>query len=271
MTLKIDYQNLWCDNDEQVQRVASNPKIVTSIRAMAYFILREYENAKELIDSSSEIDPTVDPIRQELKLYFDLTEDKHKDLSEYSRRAEELLDKAPWLIYTRLLLGNIFEWEKRYEDAEEAFKRVLEFCPDNIAALAGEIRYHMHKRSFGQALSILKIDCEAALEKLNPAKRRHWQTILFAYRLFSYWGENILLRFALGFAIMFSAFLPPIFWIIPAAILLIMLSFSISLLRKDPLSFSMSLISALAVLWIWGVGILLRFLVSFIASLFMAG
>jgi tetratricopeptide (TPR) repeat protein len=266
MTQETIYKDLWCKDDKFVQKIVADTATPAVLRAMGLFIIREYEKAKGLVENNPEINPD-DVVYQELKLYFDLSKDKNADLSLYKQKAEALIDKAPWLIYARLLLGNILERQKHFEEADKYFREVLASCPSNVVALAGMIRILIHKREFGQALSALQTKSKSALEGLNLIKRRGWQSIFLAYRLLSYWGEKKILRLMFVLIVLYtavSAFLPPVFLVFPGTVFLFFSVLSFYFFRKDPLVFSMCFTATAYIPGYWLLGLLLKLIVHFI-------
>lgn len=257
------YQELWCMDDLSVQKAIMDSAIPPVLRATGLFILRDYEKVKSLLENSSDISQD-DVVYQELKLYFAISKDKNPDLLSYEQKSKDLIDKAPWLVYARMLLGNILEQQKRFKEANRYFQELFESCPNNIVALTGVIRILMRNHEYEQALSILRTKPKSTLEGLNPIKRRHWSLILSTYHLFSYWGEKTILRFLFGLVIFISAFLHPIFWLIPVLFFLLFLGLSVFLFRKDLFAFSLSITSALYVPAFWAFGLLLKQIVRFI-------
>lgn len=262
MTHETIYKELWCKDDEFVRKIIADSVASPVLRAMGLFIVREYEKAKVLIENNPEVSPD-DVIYQELKLYFDLSRDKNRDLLLYQQTAETLIDKAPWLIYTRLLLGNIFEQQKRLDDANKRFREVLESCPNNIVAMAGVIRIFIRKHEYRQALSVLQTKSKTVIAGLAPTKKQDWQLILFTYHLFSLWGEKVFFRFTFGLLILFSAFLPHTFWIIPGVFFLFFIGLSVYLFQKDTFAFSMCFTTAIYVPALWLLGLLLELIFHF--------
>jgi len=98
------------------------------------------------------------------------------DLSHREKELWTALRGNPGDNDSRIELGNCYLGQDRYEEAEGAFRKVLELAPDSSAAYAGLARVYLNR----QHHKAVKTTCLKAIE-INPANDEAWAVLGQSY------------------------------------------------------------------------------------------
>lgn len=122
--------------EEAQKALAEHPKdrgLLIS-QAMLYGENKQPEQAAE------QLKPLLEKSASDMEIYIDLAQvyaqgRRFRDAEEALRSAEKLTDRTADREMVGFLLGGVYEREKKYDQAEQAFKGVLAINPQNASAL----------------------------------------------------------------------------------------------------------------------------------------
>jgi len=247
------YRQLWCSDDAFARMIARDLTVSAFLRVWALIKMGRRGEAKRVFDMYNKLcnEPSEEMFRQELVVFFKISQISEDDLNHITAG---VVNRFPWAVYSRLLLGTIAEKKREYHVASDAYEEVLNICRSNPAALAGLARMSILLKEKERAHSILtQIKRDRLFEGLNLKKKVYWHIIFFTYRIAT--GKLLFIRLIIAFLPLLAAFFPPIVWAIPAVMFILCLVFGLYYFKKDGLVVSILLLLAVSILFNWLIGI----------------
>ncbi|WKZ37735.1 MAG: hypothetical protein QY332_07290 [Anaerolineales bacterium] len=212
------YKKLWNLEVEFAQKIAGDSSILPSLRAMADYILYNYEKTRQAYLMHNNSENEIDNMLWQ-EVYILLLEQgfvNSGDGEKIKQIAHNIVSTYNWTVVSRLYIANIHEAGGFYSEALDNYQAVLVSSPLNFVALVGSVRNYLYKKDHLRARLALKdINKHRVVSRLRDSVKVKWRIVLSLYWLESVRVQAGILVAALAY---FAGFFLPEIWYIPTAI-----------------------------------------------------